>query len=625
MTRLFILRWTPADRAEERRCRALWSRIESDRAWTKFLDRRGVLAHFSPAPYEPPPLLLKGEQGAIFGPIFRTALPGSPPIKDLDPIETSKLVEHGRGDALAREYWGAYQAVLHDRGHDILTVVREPTGSRALFMGAVGEAAAIFSHAEDYLALADAAPDLRFLSAFIGHARVVTPRTAIDGVKELMAGQEVRLGRSPGSTENTVVWTPIAKRRHVTPRNFAAAASELREIVLQTAHSWAQASPSIVHRLSGGLDSTIVLAALSRAKPTELIALNAYPDNVPEGDERRYARAAAEACGASLLEVAMSPDRIDYARLLDCAFGAKPSRSSMSFADDTVTDAIASVSSQALVTSGQGGDQIFHRLRTPLIAADAWLDGCGPARTLEIAVDTARLARRPVWDVLGAVVQHGVLRQPISSIGPMRGGAIFASPDSAAYSKRIAAEHPWASALSRASPARALRMRHVMDLQYYHQPNGLNTRFATQPILASQPLIEFCLAVPPYVMTWGGRERALARAAFAPLVPDIVLRRTGKGDTTRYHAGALARQMPFIREMLIGGELERAGVLEPAILRRTLAQDVIAEASVNVAISSALLAEIWLRRFYGLRRRTSGTPGDPIEGAGAVSAATGRA
>lgn len=619
MTRLFIMRWTPADWAEERRCRALWSRIESDRNWTKFLDRRGVLAHFATAPFEPAPLILKGEQGGIFGHIFQTARPGSPPVQDLDSAETSKLVEHGRGEQLARDYWGAYQAVLHDRGRDILTVVREPTGARALFMGPVGAATAIFSHAADYLALADAAePDFHFLSAFIGHARVVTPHTAIAGVEELMAGEEVRLGRSRTQTERAIVWTPTAKTAAIQPSGFEAAAAELRGVVVNTARSWAHASTRIVHRLSGGLDSTIVLVALSKAHVAEVVALNAYPDRVPEGDERRYARAAAEACGAPLLEIAMSPERINYERLLDCAFGAKPSRSSMSFTDGTVTDAIASAYAQAIVTSGQGGDQVFHRLRTALIAADAWRDGCGLATTFEIAINTARLSRRPVWDVFSAILEHGLLRQPFSSMGPMRGGAIFLSADSAARAKRMADDHPWTNEIRRASPARALRIRHIMDLQYYHQPNGLNGRFATQPVLASQPIVEFCLAVPPYVMTWGGRERALARAAFAPLVPDVILKRTGKGDTTRYHAAALARQMPFIREMLIGGELERAGILEPATLRRALAPDVIAEASLSVAISSALLAEIWLRRFYGLRARAVGTRGGTHQGAGTV-------
>lgn len=623
MTRLFILRWTPADSAEERRCRALWRRIESDRAWTRFLDRRGVLAHFSTAPYEAPPLILSGEQGAIFGPIFRTALPGSAPLTGLQASETSRLVEHGRGE-LMREYWGAYQAVLHDRGRDILAVVREPTGSRALFVGALGAATAIFSHAADYLALADAAePELQFLSAFIGYARVVTPHTAIAGVTELMAGEELRVGRSPAQIERALVWTPVARRAPVQASDFDAAAGEIRDIVLETVRSWSQASPRIVHRLSGGLDSTIVLAALSKANAAEIVALNAYPENVPEGDERVYARVAAEACGVRLLEVAMSPKRIDYARLLDCHFGAKPSRSSMSFTDDTVTEAIASTIAHALVTSGQGGDQIFHRLRTPLIAADAWRDGCGVRRMLDIAVDTARLARRPVWDVLSAIARHGLLRQTFATMGPMRGGAMFISAENAAHALRMADDHPWSTAISRASPARALRMRHVMDLQYYHQPNGLNARFATQPVLASQPIIEFCLAVPPYVMTWGGRERALARAAFGCLVPEVILKRTGKGDTTRYHTAAIARQMPFIREMLIGGELERAGVLEPAVLRQTLAPDLITEASTSVAISSALLAEIWLRRFYGLRGRAMGSSGDSREGANAAPATPG--
>lgn len=605
MARLVILRWTPANWSEERRCLAIWARIAQEREWTPFLNRRGVLAHYMCEPYETEPLMLRGEQGAIFGPLFATEHVGSPPIGGLSAPETAKLVEHERGEMLARNYWGAYAAVLHDTGHDVLTVVRDPTGACPLFVGPLGGATAIFSHAEDYLALAhDVAPDLQFLSAFIGHARLVTPHTAIAGVSELLPGEELRIGRESCLVDRTMVWRPTAGATEFGPEQFDEATTRLREVVLGAAESWAKVSPRIVHRLSGGLDSTIVLASLQRADACEVMALNAYPDNAPEGDERSFARAAAAACGAPLLEVAMSPSRIDYARLLQCNFGARPSRSSMSFTDDTVPEAILSAAPLALVTSGQGGDQIFHRLRTPLIAADALRDGCSLGRVSEVALNTARLARRPVWDVFAAILEHGLIARRQTVSAGLRGAGGFALPGANERAKAMAADHPWSDLISRAPPARALRMAHVMDLQYYQQPNGLNAHFATQPVLASQPIVEFVLRTPPYVMTWRGRERALARAAFADLVPEVILKRTGKGDTTRYHAAALVRQLPFIREMLIGGELERAGVIDAVALRAALARDVVAEASVSVAIASALLAEIWLRRFYALRRRT---------------------
>lgn len=623
MARLFILRSTPGDWSEERRCRALWARIATERGWLKFIDRRGVLAHYVCAPDEKV-LMLRGGQGAIFGPLFSAARLGSPPITELNAAETSKLVEHGRGAILAGEYWGAYAAVLHDTGRDVLSVVRDPAGACRLFTGPLGSTTAIFSHAEDYLALADdAAPDFEFISAFVGHARLVTPQTAIERVSELLPGEELCIGRASSTVNRSMVWTPMPAGAFLGPDKFDEAAARLRDVVLGAAQSWAQVSPHMVHRLSGGLDSTIVLAALRRANLSEVTALNAYPDNVPEGDERPYARAAAEACGVSLLEVAMSPERIDYSRLLQCEFSAKPSRSSMGFTDDTVPRAILSAAPLALVTSGQGGDQIFHRLRTPLIAADAMRDGCNLGLVMEIALNTARLSRRPVWNVFSAVLEQGLIRRRQTVSAGLRGAGGFAGIGATERAKAMAADHPWSDLISRAPPARALRMSHIMDLQYYHQPNGLNTHFSTQPVLASQPIIEFVLRVPPYVMTWGGRERALARAAFADLVPEIILKRTGKGDTTRYHAAALARQLLFIREMLVGGELERAGLVDAAALRAALARDVVSEASMGVAISSALLAELWLRRFYELRRRRFDEP--VVSGQGKLGDAEGEA
>ncbi|WP_228126865.1 asparagine synthase-related protein [Candidatus Viadribacter manganicus] len=565
-------------------------------------------------------MLLHGAQGAIFGSLFQRQRLGAAPLGDITPSQTSRLVESGRGAELSRDYWGAYLAVLHDTGQDELVIVREAAGAHPIYYGRLGKSMAVFSHAEDFLALADEAqPDFEFLSAFCAQSRLVTPRTAIKDVRELMAGEELCLGRAPGAVAKCVVWAPIANARSFTSEEFDAAAGGLRETVFAVARSWSQTSSEIVHRLSGGLDSSIVLGALKRATTGELLAVNAFPADVAEGDERRYARAAADASDTRLIEVAMSPAHISYERLLDAYFSAKPSRAAMSFTDPTMGRAIAAEMNSPLVTSGQGGDQVFHRLRTPLIAADAWCDGCDLAELQRIMVDTARLARRPIWDVFGAVLKYGLLRQPLAS-GPFGSRARGCEPDAI---KTLLNEHAWARVRAAASPARAMRIAHIMDLQYYHQPNGLNAQFATHPILASQPIIEFCLRVPPYVMTWGGRERALARAAFQDVIPGEVLARTGKGDTTRYHVAALARQLPFMREMLIGGELERAEIIDGVELREALSRDVMSEGSRSGFLSSALLAEIWLRRFYALQRRfvEPGHRPEPPDGSSASSEA----
>ena len=139
-------------------------------------------------------------------------------------------------------------------------------------------------------------------------------------------------------------------------------------------------------------------------------------------------------------------------------------------------------------------------------------------------------------------------------------------------------------------------MAHVADLHFYHQRSSLSG-FIAAPLLACQPVVECCLSIPPYEMTQGGRERALARAAFGDLVPRIILERRHKGDTTRYHRAVLERQLPFIREMLCDGELVKFGLLARAPLETALRRDVVVDAKTKAQIMTAFIAELWLRRF----------------------------
>src|SRR3546814_984119 len=43
--------------------------------------------------------------------------------------------------------------------------------------------------------------------------------------------------------------------------------------------------------------------------------------------------------------------------------------------------------------------------------------------------------------------------------------------------------------------------------------------------LLSQPVVELCLSIPTWQWVHGGRDRAVARAAFAGILPDLLVER----------------------------------------------------------------------------------------------------
>lgn len=561
--------------------------------WQVVTSRAGMSILVKPDPLDGALLRLPGELGLVLGPLFRRSGPQSI-VRDVDRKESWALAE-GAGAFMAQDYWGSYCAVLIDPGRDLLRAIRDPMGARPIYYADAGEIDVIFTHAEDWVVQGEAEVDEDYIETFLTHARHVGARSGIRNVDEILAGVECRLER--GGAFFYTSWAPDQPKRYGLD-DIQDAREAVRATVLDAAASWRSSSPRIVHRLSGGLDSSVTLAALTRAAgPEGVIAFN-QRSIYAESDERMYARAIAKTCGVELIEFEVDPAHTDYERLLRQELHGKPMLSSLSFAHTGFADAAREFAG-GVVTSGQGGDQIFHRSVTPLVVADAVRDGVAWKDVLTIAANNARLARRPIWAGLKAGVSQGLLRRSFDAARDRQAETPWLRTESAAALQNVRsreAEHPWHRAPGE-SPARFDRRRRVMDLQYYHQPSSLNASFQTALVLTAQPIVELCLSIAPYVMNAGGVDRALERAAFADLIPDIVLERRSKGDSTRYSARALECNRNWIGDVLLTGELVTRGMVLRQPLEAALAKGFVIDGPTKTALLNCVVAEAWLRRF----------------------------
>lgn len=587
--RFVALRWTPVDRDGERHARALLGKLARRGAWRTLIDWRGLVLLASECARDVAPIELLGGHGAAFGALF-TREGGA--VQNIPPVEAARLAEDG-GDLLVERFWGGYVAVLVDRGRDLIHVVRDPTGAQQCFHAVLGPVNAVFSDAQDFAAMAGGLePDLVYIGGFLAHAGLRLGRTGLAGVRELDAGERMTLGRT--EVQRHRVWRPqsVPLKQDA---SFAALAGELREAAGLCIGAWGRTAPKVMHRLSGGLDSAVVLAMLAQYAPdTEIMCVNEHAEESPEGDERAYARITAQRWNARLIETRMRPEAVCYDRALAAPLDTKPTLALLSFADRTIVDQAEELKAD-FITSGQGGDHLFQRRRTPLIAADAVREGRPLHEALKVAMDVARLCGVSFWEVAAAMLVSGVARRPLDWRHLMKRVAPLASADAGEAALAEWAEHDWLVGARKLSPARALRVWHFQDAIRYHAPSVLNVAVPTTPVLISQPLVELCLATPSYVMVEGGRERALARAAFADDLPPTVHARSTKGETTRYFAAVLQHNFEIMRELLLGGELVDTGLLDRARLESALRRGLITSGVVADGLMSALAAEIWLR------------------------------
>ncbi len=121
--------------------------------------------------------------------------------------------------------------------------------------------------------------------------------------------------------------------------------------------------------------------------------------------------------------------------------------------------------------------------------------------------------------------------------------------------------------------------------------------------LLSQPLVELCLRIPSYTHFHEGRDRGLARRAFADAVPTPILARTWKDRVPGFPEEILRVNLPHIREMLLEGILVRERYLDRAALETALTGAAL-EATASVGeILDHMLVEAWLRSWSERGRR----------------------
>jgi len=587
MRRLVGFRWRPGHYEGRRAAEAYAAHLTETGAWRQILSVRGFLLLISELGADIDPLILSGNAGIVLGAMFTET---DSEFRRLAEVDAERIKAWAETDArsLGETCWGNYLAIVVDAARDRILVVRDPMGARPCFIRQADADGVriIFSDLED-LALCVPLPDIDegFLGLYLAQPRIVHERTGLQGVREVLAGECYALW--PDHDTSTLIWTLPARQIEWADGDASEMAQNLRSRIFRACASWTSLDLPFLHRLSGGLDSAIALAAL-RAAGAPMVCVNEWPIGFAEGDEREAARAVARQFGVQLIELGYHPRDIDYRKLIEAPLSPKPSISLLSFADPHFQDL---AEAGALLTSGQGGDQIFHRGGAICTLADAVRDRVRPSNLVSLALESARASRRSVWPALKAGLEFGVLRSPRAYVEKhLRDAAARHAPDhaSAAAAAAAALEDPWVRNAFQRGPGEAMRAVHIADLQYYHNLSLPSLRFVPTPVLTSQPIVEFCCTVPTYRTFHGGRDRALARMAFEADLPPASVDRKRKGDTTRFFAQVAAVNADFLNSMLVGGELEARGLFNAARLKDKPKHAV-------VDFSHQLVAEIWLR------------------------------
>jgi len=482
--------------------------------------------------------------------------------------------------------WGEY--LLVQPADDSLTgirVTRDPSGGVACLYADIGHRGfvtsdiSIATRVGVYLKRID----WDFIAHFLAFPYAKTARTGLAGIHELLPGCTLHVDGARASI--TMIWSPWdLVRPGLRHTCIEAAAAALRAAVETAIAAWAGVDGQALVELSGGLDSSIVASCLRHA-PARPHCATLLPE-LPGADERLYAGAVASHLGAVLHvePLTVGASRFDAPVPAWCA---TPGIAPLQHAVDEIMDGVAAREGLDRLYSGGGGDTVFAFLGGALPAADAILAG-RPRAGLRAIADLSTLHQCTYWTAARATLR--VLRArgrqtQVAQTSLCKPTMLPGTPDA----------HPWIPDLRDALPGIHERIEGLAGTQLFRDavPGAMN-RWLRLPLL-SQPVVEACLAIPSWMWVAGGQNRAVARLAFADILPPVVLHRRSKGSFSQYNGAFYARNRDAMRRFLLEGELHGRGFIDDRALSDYMARPSVPRDSSYMRVVDLCRAENWVR------------------------------
>jgi asparagine synthase (glutamine-hydrolysing) len=461
-------------------------------------------------------------------------------------------------DALLRRVWGNYVAIRRRSSGPGLTVIRDPGGGLPFLLAEAGDHALVAPCLPRWLREASGIEpdiDMEGLAAALANPLLLTHRSLLRGVHILPAGHAFDLqGTKPGAPR--ALW-PSREILHGEAED-PLGPERLRVAVTGCVRSLASRHSRLTVELSGGLDSAIVLGVLASGGRTADLSCVNFAVAHAGGDERSEARAVADRWNARLVEVSAEAKALRFEDVLQGEQPVEPILYGLDIVLERASIGVARAFEAGATFTGQGGDAVFFNLPTAPVAVDYARAVGWRSLWSRVAYEEAHRSYRSIWHVQRQVLRDrlgGTPRTMYEMPGVQLGSA-------AADAGKLDLRHPWLAGDETMPPARRMQFEAIANCQHFYGPTWRSSSAALIHPLLAQPIVEACLAVPTWKLTWGSGNRALARELFGDWLPDPVRNRRNKGEATNYYRRAIVENLPWLRDFLLDGVLVANGLLD---------------------------------------------------------------
>lgn len=263
--------------------------------------------------------------------------------------------EHGID--FAEHLRGMYAIAIHDPVHKRLVLARDPFGIKPLYYGITADGFAFASEPQALTAagLCGRAVDPDKRDELLALQFTTGAETIFPGVYRVLPGETLVIEAGRITQRKRLDAIPPGRGKSMARD---AALYEFDRVMTDSVNVHQRADVPYGMFLSGGVDSSVILAIMRRLNPNPVHALTAGFPGTDAADERDHARAVAKACNAKHDEITVTAS--DFNRTLPAIAAAM---------DDPAAD-YAIVPTYLLaqkarevglkvVLSGEGGDELF--------------------------------------------------------------------------------------------------------------------------------------------------------------------------------------------------------------------------------------------------------------------------
>jgi asparagine synthase (glutamine-hydrolysing) len=505
------------------------------------------------------------------------------------------------GPAFVERLDGMFALAIYDAREERLLLARDRTGKKPLYYAHADGRLAFGSEIKAVLACpwVPRRPDLSRLDEFLGFGYVPTPGTLLEGIEQVPPASVVAFDRD-GLRPPQPYWDALPAGSPLEPG--AEVGGRVAELVESATRRRLIADVPLGALLSGGIDSSVVVALMARLspEPVHTFAIG-FPDDASY-DERDHARTVADHLGTRHLEFAVEMDAV---ALLDRLLW----HHDQPFADSSAipTHIVARLAREQVkvVLTGDGGDEVFggyDRFRAAAIAGRVPPTFAALARAASrlLPVDHGYhgLRRRAERFLAGseASVEDRYNRW-VSVLEPELVGRLGVAEGSGAASLRACSERAAAAGLPELDRILYANFKTYLpdDLAVKTDRMSMAHSLEVRSPFLDTALVEYLARLPARHKVGLRQLKPVLRQAFGPLLPDEIWERRKHGFGVPMGAWFRGELGTLFADEVLARDARSAEVLRQPVLRELWESHRGGKVDHGPQLWTVLTLERWLR------------------------------